>query len=431
MSKTKNVFTKVTLRSKPISGNRESLFLDFYPAIIDKKGKETRRQFLGLYLFHTVNPDNLTAKKLDKYLELIDIDFLTYQTMRKMELDKNKHTYMVAEVVRDARYKEIISKGVLSDLEKRAEVQIKKQELEQAEKDAIREQTEMILNENFLKYFQLLARKRTGSNSDNWKSSVKYFEIYCKGKCTMRDITERFCESFKDYLLKAPSRKSDKVTLSNNSAVSYFNKFKATLKQAYKDGYLKEDINAKIDCIKLAEISSVFLTMEELNKLAKTPCDNDVLKRASLFTALTGMRHVDVKNLTWKNVFFDKDNGYYMNYTQQKTKQVEDNTPISAQAFSLMGERGEPNDKIFKGLIYSASTSIDLARWLLSADIKKKITYHKFRHTYTVLQLSNGTDIYTVSKMLGHKNVSVTSKVYAKIVDETKRKASNAFTIDM
>ena len=431
MSKTKNVFTKVTLRSKPISGNRESLFLDFYPAIIDNKGKETRRQFLGLYLFHTVNPDNLTAKKLDKYLEFTGIDFLTYQTMRKMELDKNKHTYMVAEVVRDARYKEIISKGVLSDLEKRAEVQIKKQELEQAEKDAMKDQEQMILNENFLKYFQLLARKRSGSNSDNWQSSVKYFEIYCKGKCIMRDITERFCENFKAYLLKVPSRKSDKVTLSNNSAVSYFNKFKAALTQAYKDGYLINDINKRIDCIKLVETSSVFLTMEELNKLAKTSCDNDVLKRAALFTALTGMRHIDVKNLIWKNVFFDKDNGYYMNYTQQKTKQVEDNTPISAQAFSLMGERGEPNENIFKGLVYSASTSKDLAKWLLTADIKKKITYHKFRHTYTVLQLSNGTDIYTVSKMLGHKSVSVTARVYAKIVDETKRKASEAFTIDM
>lgn len=431
MSKTKNIYTKVTLRQKPISGNRESLYLDFYPAIIDDKGNETRRQFLGLYLFHTVNPDKLTGKKLEKYLNHMDIDFDTYETMARMELDKNKHTYLVAEMARDTRYKEIISRGVLSDLERRAEIQIKKQELEQAEKDALKDQEQMILNENFLKYFQLLARKRSGTNSDNWQSAVKYFEMYCKGKCTMRNITERFCNDFKGYLMKAPSRKSDKVTLSNNSAVSYFNKFKATLKQAYKDGYLKDDINAKVDCIKLVETSSVFLTMEELNKLAKTPCDNDVLKRASLFTALTGMRHVDVKNLEWKNVFFDKDNGYYINYTQQKTKQVEDNTPISTQAFSLMGERGEPDDKIFKGLVYSASTSIDLARWLLSADIKKKITYHKFRHTYTVLQLSNGTDIYTVSKMLGHKSVSVTSKIYAKIVDETKRKASNAFTIDM
>ena len=286
------------------------------------------------------------------------------------------------------------------------------------------------MNENFLKYFQLLARKRSGSNSDNWQSSVKYFEIYCKGKCTMRDITERFCENFKAYLLKVPSRKSEKVTLSNNSAVGYFNKFKATLKQAYKDGYLNHDVNSRIDCIKSVETSSVFLTMEEVNKLVKTPCENEVLKRASLFTILTSLRHVDVKNLVWGDVYFETDKGYSLNFIEQKTGNVHDNLPIPKQAFSLMGKRGEPNEKIFKGLVY-AGTSKDLDKWMLDADIKKKITYHKFRHTYSALQLLSGTDIYTVSKMMGHKTVSVTARVYAKIVDETKRKASEAFTIDL
>jgi len=431
MSKTKNIFTKVTLRVKAISGNRESLYLDFYPAIIDNDGKETRRQFLGLYLYYTVNPDKLTGKKLEKYLEYENIKPANYETLKQMELDKNEHTNMVALAVRDTRYKEIISRGVLSDLERRAEIQIKKQEAEQVEKDALKDQEQMILNENFLKYFQLLARKRSGTNHDNWHSAVKYFEIYCKGKCTMRNITERFCNDFKSFLLKVPSLKSDKVTLSNNSAVSNFNKFKATLKQAYKDGYLSHDINSRIDGIKLVETNSVFLTMEEVNKLVNTPCDIEVLKRASLFTVLTSIRHTDVKNLVWENVYFETDEGYSLNFIEKKTGMVHDNLPISAQAFSLMGDRGEPNEKIFKGLVYSSSTSIDLAKWAKDAGIKKIITYHKFRHTYAVLQLLSGTDIYTVSKMMGHSNVTVTSKVYAKIVDATKRKASEAFTIDM
>jgi integrase len=430
MSKPKSNSIKVALRKKPISGNRESLYLDFYPAIIDDDGKETRRQFLGLYLFHEVNPYNLKEKKLDKYLKDNEIKPAIYETMKQMEKDKNDFTYLKATMIRDTRYKEVNSQAEFSGLEKRAEAQIRQQELDQKQKDTLKDHEEMILNENFLKYFQLLARKRSGTNNDNWHSAVKYFDAYCKGKCTMGNITERFCESFKDYLLKVPSRKSDKVTLSNNSAVSYFNKFKATLAQAYKDGYLSHDINKKIDCIKLKETSRLFLTMEELNKLAQTPCDNDVLRRASLFSALSGFRHVDVKSLVWGNVFFDSDNGYYINYRQQKTKQVEDNTPISAQAFSLMGERGEPGDKVFKGLIYSSSTSIDLARWLMNAGITKRITFHNFRHTYATLQLSNGTDIYTVSKMLGHRDIK-TTQIYAKIVDETKRKASEAFTIDM
>lgn len=48
---------------------------------------------------------------------------------------------------------------------------------------------------------------------------------------------------------------------------------------------------------------------------------------------------------------------------------------------------------------------------------------------FATLQLAGGTDIYTVSKMLGHTNVR-TTQVYAKVVDEKKEKAANVITID-
>ncbi|NQV03583.1 MAG: tyrosine-type recombinase/integrase, partial [Bacteroidia bacterium] len=53
----------------------------------------------------------------------------------------------------------------------------------------------------------------------------------------------------------------------------------------------------------------------------------------------------------------------------------------------------------------------------------KDITFHCFRHTYATLQLSQGTDIYTVSKMLGHRSLK-TTQVYARIIDQAKRDAS-------
>lgn len=52
------------------------------------------------------------------------------------------------------------------------------------------------------------------------------------------------------------------------------------------------------------------------------------------------------------------------------------------------------------------------------------------RHTYATLQLAHGTDIYTVSKMLGHTNVK-TTQIYAKVIDEKKEKAANAILIDL
>ncbi len=63
-----------------------------------------------------------------------------------------------------------------------------------------------------------------------------------------------------------------------------------------------------------------------------------------------------------------------------------------------------------------------------SAGIAKHITFHCARHTYATIQLTNGTGIYTVSKMLGHINVH-TTQIYAKVVDEKKEEADNAIRI--
>lgn len=50
--------------------------------------------------------------------------------------------------------------------------------------------------------------------------------------------------------------------------------------------------------------------------------------------------------------------------------------------------------------------------------------FHAARHTYATLLLTLGTDLYTVSKMLGHTNVT-TTQIYAKVVDRKKVDAVN------
>lgn len=77
---------------------------------------------------------------------------------------------------------------------------------------------------------------------------------------------------------------------------------------------------------------------------------------------------------------------------------------------------------------------------LISNDLRLIFTYslllaspcifHTGRHTYATLQLANGTDIYTVSKMLGHTNVK-TTQIYAKVIDKKKDEATEAFKLDI
>jgi site-specific recombinase XerD len=66
----------------------------------------------------------------------------------------------------------------------------------------------------------------------------------------------------------------------------------------------------------------------------------------------------------------------------------------------------------------------ELLKWVQAAGIKKKITFHCARHTFATLQLTVGTDLYTLSKLLGHTDIK-TTQIYANIIDEKKREAVN------
>jgi len=376
---------KVKLRQKEISGNRQSLYLDFYPAIPHPKtGELTRREFLGLYLFN--KPKNVIDKQ------------------------HNKDTISLAEQIRQKKDNQLNKPEIYTEHEK--------------EQLKIREMGE----HSFVEYFKKLANKRKASNHDNWMSAFNYLIAFTNGDLKFANLNEKFCNEFREYILTAPSKRSEKSTLSQNSALSYFNKFKATLKQAYKDGYLTQDLNSKIETIKPAETKRNFLSIEELNTLIKTECSLPILKQAALFSALTGLRFSDIKKLTWNEIEYSKETGYSIHFKQQKTNGVEV-LPISEQAFKLLEKGTTSNEKVFKELHYSAYVNQQLANWILKAEIKKHITFHCFRHSFATLQLSKGTDIYTVSKLLGHRELK-TTQVYAKIIDKTKREAVDKIKLE-
>lgn len=293
--------TRVELRKRKRDNGRLSLYLDYYPPIMDlKTGKVKRQEFLKLYIWE--------------------------KPKGQAEKDFNKSVLATANEILANRINQIRKEDIYSPFEK--------------ERLKLKE----IGDQDFIEYFKLLTRKKKDSNRQTWKTVLMYLEQYFTRNLKFSDINEKTINGFKEYLLTAKSIKSDKTTLAQNTALSYFNKVKASLKQAFKDGFLQVDINGRIEPIKAEETRREFLTIEELQSLVNTPCNDEVLKRASIFSALTGLRFSDIVKLKGNEVNNDST-GYYLTFTQQKTKGVE-NHYISEQAYNLLGDFDKDDSQV-------------------------------------------------------------------------------------
>lgn len=188
---------------------------------------------------------------------------------------------------------------------------------------------------------------------------------------------------------------------------------------------LASDVNSQVEGIKEKESVKNYLTLEEAVVLYGTPCRKDLVRRAGLFSLLTGLRYSDIEKLEW-NEIHTSGGQFYIGFRQQKTQDNE-MMPIPEQAYFLLPARGK-NERIFEGLKkWDVDRMVPL--WIADAGITKHITFHCFRHTYATLQIAAGRDIFTVSKMLGHKNIK-TTQVYTKLVDDKKIQASGKIVLE-
>ena len=135
------------------------------------------------------------------------------------------------------------------------------------------------------------------------------------------------------------------------------------------------------------------------------------------------MRFSDVQSIIWDSI--ENNNGQWrVNFRQKKTKGME-YLDINHEALELCGNKTDnENPHVFAEIKNNSHWNKELRNWCKAAGIKKHITFHSGRHTQAVMQLTVGTDLYTVSKLLGHRDVK-TTQIYAKIIDEKKREAVN------
>jgi integrase len=368
---------RVTIRKRPLKDNRQSLLLDYAPPLRNPKtGKPKRFEILKVFIY--TQPATLLERKHNKEtLELVE------NLRAQRQLDIQNRAY-----------------GFISERNK---------------------------SSNFVDYFREYAELKRKTESDNVSMALRYFTAFIGYDLTFYEVDEFLVNDYKNFLLSGPGISRRGRPIARNTAVSYFAKFRTVLKRAYKQRLLSFDLYNETDPIPLKETHREQLEMDEFQLMANTPAASTIVKKAAIFAGLTGLRFSDVNTLRWSEVR-GKEGHYVLQFIQEKTEGAEI-LPISDQAVELLGARGEPDELVFTGLTYSR-VRYYFPKWLADAGIKKNITFHSFRHTYATLQLESGTGIYTVSKMLGHKNIK-TTQIYAKVKDKLKIEATKRLQLDM
>ena len=247
------------------------------------------------------------------------------------------------------------------------------------------------------------------NSRENNENMIRHLATFRKN-VTLAEINRPFYQQFVDFLLSK---------LSINSARLMAVLLKARLHDAFIDGMIASMPDLYGIAPKKESTDIEFLTLDELKALVATDATEEV-RNPFLFCCFTGLRFSDVKALRWENI----ENGIIV-LRMRKTREMV-RVPLSENARRFLPEARE------KGLVFRIGPLNTLTRglktWAKNAKIKKRMHFHMSRHTFGTLALENGADIYTVSKLLGHKNVE-TTQIYAKVLDEGRKKAVDAIPL--
>jgi integrase len=273
---------------------------------------------------------------------------------------------------------------------------------------------------------------KTGNKRSNYYNLLdlnRHLKLYRGDNLNFSQIDEAFVKGFIIYLQTARNLNCTKtkhvVILGQNTQNKLYNKLCYVLYQAERAGIITINPAKRIqssDKPKALESKREYLTVEEITLLIKTDCTHPNIKAAFLFCCLTGLRYSDVKKITWGDFETDNNGGTVLKFRMQKTK-GQMYLQISDEALKWLPERGTAKDAdVVYTLPRNDHANEILKKWITAAKIKKTITFHSSRHTAATLNLTLGTPLEVVSKLLGHTKIA-TTQIYAKIVSKAQRAA--------
>jgi integrase len=366
---------------------------------IEKRtNKEGDKQSVRLIYWYGSKIDENGKTKHDRKREQLDL-FLYPNPTTKFEKQHNKETLQLVEQIKSKRIAEAATgqHGFTSTNK---------------------------ISTNFYSFFnQVMELKKTNESSKNydlWQACLIHVKRYYPDESlTFEQVTVEWVEGLRRYFDSQAKTKSGNL-ISSGTASTYFNKVRAVINEAFTKEIISKNPLKQVKGITVIPSERVYLGLDEVRALVKTDCRYDILKNAFLFSCLTGLRWSDINKLDWSEIS-EFNGNKRITFNQKKNPTKLQYLELSPQAYSLLNGF-EQKGRVFQSLKYSAYMNVELLRWAMAAGITKHVTFHTGRHTFAVSLITQGVDIYTVSKLMGHSEVK-TTQVYADIIYSVRKDA--------
>jgi integrase len=262
------------------------------------------------------------------------------------------------------------------------------------------------------------------AHNDYITGCIRYLKQYPNGDTIqLAQITPQFIDGFQKYLLSG-------TKLSPTTAYDYAKAIRMAMRKAVRENILIKNPAESVKSLPEPETDLVFLSIEDVQKISDIELGGKLgseIRKAFIFACYTGLRISDIKTLKWGDI----ERSPKQIIKRQKKTQRAVYIPLKEIAWNIIDDGNEhnPNDKVFLLLAKTkAQTNKYLIKWAKEAGISKPVGWHTARRTFATLALENGVDIYTVAKLLGHKNIKQVAK-YAQATDKLRRSAIDALPV--
>ena len=261
--------------------------------------------------------------------------------------------------------------------------------------------------------------KRSQNTYNKYKTVYNHLcefirERYYREDMAFRELTSDFIREF-DFFLRIDKE------CTHNTVWVYTMPIIALAERAIKKGLIRKSPFEDYE-ISMEETDRSYLLKDDVEKvmlLKPSKPQYELVKDLFIFSCFTGLSYIDIQKLKWGNIqsFFD---GHQWIISRRKKSDVASNVRLLEIPKHIIEKyRGiTGNDYVFE-IPTNPTCNTHLKKLMSEAEIitEQKVTFHTARHTFATMFLTEGVPLESLSKMMGHKNIS-TTQIYAKITSQ-------------